>query len=404
MSERFFAFLVRFYPAGFRRAYNEEAVRFVLDRARDEKGILLRLRLLVDLLWDLVVMISHTGMWQERPATSPYAVDGMLSWRFVEDEAPRPAALATGSFVSLALIAALSASFSPTHRATRLPSWLGLPQLAPRGPERQVPAGGPTGNQTKAREAPQLQYSAASIKPAQTGDRHRPGMEFLPGGRFRLTNMPLFVVLATAYEIPFQSIEALEQRIKGIPDWMLRTPYDVEVIAAEPPPRDMPAKARNQRIRFMLRSLLADRLNLRMRRETAEMAVYTLMVRSRGVKLERAKVSEQDCAAAAPFGSVDLPTPGCHQFLGGRGRGLRGTAVDMADLAAYVSNWSELPVIDETGLSGLYQIQTEGWGPSENSPDRTLDEVLGRLGLKLVRKKARLEVLVIEHVERPSDN
>ena len=229
-------------------------------------------------------------------------------------------------------------------------------------------------------------------------------MEFLPGGRFRLTNMPLFVVLATAYAIPFQSIEALEQRIKGIPDWMFRTPYDVEAIAAEPPPPDMPAKARNQRIRFMLRSLLADRLNLRMRRETAEMGVYALMVRSRDVKLERAKVSEKDCGVAAPFGSLDLPTPGCHQLLGGRGRGLRGTAVDMADLAAYVSNWSELPVIDDTGLGGLYQIQTEGWGSSENSSDRTLDEVLGRLGLKLVRKKARLEVLVIEHVEGPSEN
>ena len=154
----------------------------------------------------------------------------------------------------------------------------------------------------------------------------------------------------------------------------------------------------------MLQSLLADRLKLRIRRESAEMAVYALMVGSRGIKLETAKISERDCAEAAPFGSLDLPAPGCHQFLGGQGRGLRGTAVDMADLAAYVSNWSELPVVDQTGLSGLYQIQTESWGSSENSSDRTLDEVLDRLGLKLVRQKARLEVLVIERAERPSEN
>jgi uncharacterized protein (TIGR03435 family) len=76
----------------------------------------------------------------------------------------------------------------------------------------------------------------------------------------------------------------------------------------------------------------------------------------------------------------------------------------MADLAAYVSNWSELPVVDQTGLSGLYQIQTEGWGSSADSSGRTLDEVLDRLGLKLARTKARLEVLVIEHAERPSEN
>ncbi len=76
----------------------------------------------------------------------------------------------------------------------------------------------------------------------------------------------------------------------------------------------------------------------------------------------------------------------------------------MADLAAYVSNWSELPVVDETGLSGLYQIQTEKWGSSANSADGTLDDVLDRLGLKLVRKKAQVAVFVVENAERPSEN
>ncbi|MBS1854195.1 MAG: TIGR03435 family protein [Acidobacteria bacterium] len=403
MSERFFSLLVRFYPARFRQAYGEEAVRFVLDRARDERGLLVRLRLLVDLFLDLVVTISRTDVWQEVPATSLHPVDGALSWRFLKDEAPHPAALATGAFVSLALLGALSASFSPIYGVTRLPVLLGLPQSPPHRPERQVAQQAPASNQTKERQEHQ-QNSVASIKPAKPGDRRRPGMEFLPGGRFRLTNMPLFVVLATAYQIPFQSREALEQRIRGIPDWMFAVPYDMEVVATGQAPPATAAKARNERIRLMLQSLLADRLQLRIRRESTEMAVYALMVGSRGIKLERAKVSERDCAEAAPFGSLDLPAPGCHQFLGGSGRGLRGTAVDLADLAAYVSNWSELPVIDQTGLSGLYQIQTEGWGSSQDSSGRTLDEVLDSLGLKLARKKARLEVLVIEHVERPSEN
>jgi uncharacterized protein (TIGR03435 family) len=73
--------------------------------------------------------------------------------------------------------------------------------------------------------------------------------------------MPLFVVLATAYQIPFQSREALEQRIKGIPDWMFSAPYDMELITAAPAPPGLSTKARNERIRFMLQAILADRLD-----------------------------------------------------------------------------------------------------------------------------------------------
>lgn len=79
----------------------------------------------------------------------------------------------------------------------------------------------------------------------------------------------------------------------------------------------------------------------------------------------------------------------------------------MADLALHVSNWSEVPVVDHTGLKGLYAIQTEGWdgNPSASDSSRpTLDEIFDRLGLKLVRKKSAVEVFVIEHIEKPSEN
>src|SRR5260370_371364 len=125
---------------------------------------------------------------------------------------------------------------------------------------------------------------------------------------------------------------------------------------------------------------------------------YEVAVGAHGTKLERAKFAEQNCTESVPFGGA-----GCHQFQGGAGRGIRGLAVDMSDLAAYVSNWSDRPVVDQTGLKGLYAVQTEGWTSSDDDlPRRTLDEVLDRLGLKLVRKKAPLEIFVIEHVEKPS--
>ncbi len=134
MSERLFVLLLRFYPAGFRRVYDEEAVHLVLDRARDEKGTLCRVRLLVDLLWDLLVTISRARVWQEAADTPHYPVDGTVSWRFVSEAAPRPASLATGALVSLALLATLSACLGPAcrnrHGVVRSYSWRRQHRLA----------------------------------------------------------------------------------------------------------------------------------------------------------------------------------------------------------------------------------------------------------------------------------
>jgi uncharacterized protein (TIGR03435 family) len=229
-------------------------------------------------------------------------------------------------------------------------------------------------------------------------------MEFLPGGRFRATSTPMFLVLATAYDIPWQSLELATKRIKGSPDWMMGESYDISAVSRPAAPGTS-SKARNDRIRLMLQNLLADRLKLRVRRDLTETDVFALTLGKTGPRMEKARISEQACTESAPFAPLSGSTPGCHQFQGGIGRGLRAAAADMSDLARYVSNWSDLPVVNETGLDGLYEIQTAGWrapGTEGSQPD--LGEVLDRLGLKLTRKKARLEVLTIEHVEKPSEN
>lgn len=244
-----------------------------------------------------------------------------------------------------------------------------------------------------------VKYEAASIKPSKSIDRRRFGMEFLPGGRFRSTNMPFLPVLATAYNIPFQSIEMARLRMKNIPDWILADPYDIEATAEPiPPTQVLSAKARNERIRLLLQSMLADRLKLKMRRALVEMPVYGMVAARHGLNLEKAKITEKECTEGAPFGGT-----GCHQFQGGAGRGIRALAIDMTDLALYVSNWSDRPVVDQTGITGLYAIQTAGWG-SDDPSLMTLDEVLDRAGLKLVARKAPVEVWTIVHVERPSPN
>jgi len=138
-----------------------------------------------------------------------------------------------------------------------------------------------------------------------------------------------------------------------MPDWILTEPYDIEATAEKAPaPPGATAKARNERIRLMLQSVPADRLKLRVRRDMAALPVYALEVATHGPNLEKAKIAERDCTESAPFGVPSPSGPGCHQFEGGVGRGLLGAAVDMSDLALYVSNWSDRPVVDQTGLTG----------------------------------------------------
>jgi uncharacterized protein (TIGR03435 family) len=249
-------------------------------------------------------------------------------------------------------------------------------------------------------QAPLIQsqgFEAASIKLSK---EPRPGgMEFLPGGRFRATQMPMLIVIATAYNVPYGLPETL--RIKNMPDWAISTRYDIEASPEKSTVSDAPAATRNEKVRGLLRAMLADRLKLAIHSEVEERPIYALSVLSRGAHLDKAKIAAQDCVEAAPTG-----TGGCHQINGGMGRGMHGNAVDMADVALYASNWSDRPIVDQTGLTGLYNVQTEAWGaPILTDSDRpSLFDIFEHLGLQLVGRKGPVEYFVIDHIEKPSEN
>ena len=95
----------------------------------------------------------------------------------------------------------------------------------------------------------------------------------------------------------------------------------------------------------------------------------------------------------------------------------------MVDLANGLENWTDRPVIDRTGVKNLFDIDTEGWVPMRPRPgpppgtepseeDKafadparpTLPSVLDKLGLKLESTRGAVEIIVIQHVELPSEN
>ena len=253
-------------------------------------------------------------------------------------------------------------------------------------------------------------FEVASVKPHKQGDREI-FPEFLAGGRFTEAGVPLRLVIAVAYNIPFQSTQ-----LSGGPDW-IRTndeAYDIEAKAQDGALRGLPEKASDQKMRLMLQSLLADRFKLVMQRNMKEQPVYILTVAKNGPKLQKSKLDQEACAD---------PTALCGAGNVGQGRGIHLKATTIADMVFELNNFTDRPLLDRTGLTGLYDIDTNGWTPmrgtprpvnpvSTNSeaealadPNRpTLSMILNELGLKLESSQAVVESFTVEHVDRPAPN
>jgi bla regulator protein BlaR1 len=232
----------------------------------------------------------------------------------------------------------------------------------------------------------------------------------LPGGRF-VSKFPLGILIAYAYKLPINQ----NGRLTGMPNWVQGTTiYDVEATSVMPP--GLSVRARDDRVREMVQALLEDRFKLVIRRESKEMPVYALLVAKGGPKLQRADIDEKDCpeASLAPLGpqSPSTPLPNvCHAINGGMGRGLHARAVNMSDLAAVVENWTDRPLLDKTGIEGLYRFETAGWLPMDPMASRsdipdalTVFQMFEKLGLKMEPQKGVVEVYVIDHLEKPSEN
>jgi uncharacterized protein (TIGR03435 family) len=235
----------------------------------------------------------------------------------------------------------------------------------------------------------------------------------LPGGRF-VARTFLMDLISWAYRVPFNP----SGRITGLPDWARsrEAVYDVE--AASAMPTGLSVKARNDRARAMVQALLLDRFKLVIRRESKEMPVYALVVAKGGPKLQRADIEEKDCPEAS-VEPVVLSTPStpepdvCHAINGGRGRGLHARAASISDVAALVENWTDRPLLDKTGIEGLYRFETKGWQMMDSSADAgstdvadrpTVFQIFEELGLRMEAQKGVVEVYVIDHIEKPSDN
>ncbi len=169
-----------------------------------------------------------------------------------------------------------------------------------------------------------------------------------------------------------------------------------------------PEDATDDQIRLMFQSLLADRFKLKAHRETRDIPEYELTLGKSKPKLTPAS-ADRPMTVTIEDRTFTPAVGGCSVSLWREGAHMLCHAAPIEKIAAQVRNSLRSPLVDRTGLTGTYDLNLlympEGRTPDPDQvPAPTLPEALKDVGLNLEKGKGPVEVLVIDHIERPSEN
>lgn len=274
-------------------------------------------------------------------------------------------------------------------------------------------------------------FDVVSVKPNNTGEQFRsnvpmgPGDAYNPtGGRFKATDWPLITYILFAYRVVGDQSQSLSSQLPG---WVSTEHFDIEARTDGDPIKD----TKNQ-MRLMMRSLLADRFGMVTHIETQEVPVFGLVLVTPGKTGPQLQAHPDAVSCSTTFSTSDDPPSKalqddkfpavCGSFLGmppttpGDTR-MGARNVTMALIANGLSSFGSLgrPVLDQTGLTGTFDMSLE-WLPETDSTGREsgfqsdlagpdfLEAIKKQLGLRLESQKGSTEVLVVDHIERPSKN
>lgn len=220
-------------------------------------------------------------------------------------------------------------------------------------------------------------FEVASIKLHRpTPGPFRSYKEVGPAG-ISFTNFDLNGCIRSAYGV------AGYQIVGGL-GWLTSDRYDIVAKAAAAVPK--------AQLMLMLQTLLEDRFKLKVHRETQELPVYGLVVGKKGLRVHPGKED----------GETEI---------GGAAHLINSRGMTMKDLASFLSQFtlrSGRPVLDMTGLTGVFDITldfvTDDFAPGDNNPSPDIFTALQEIGLKLEPRKSPIEVLVIDYAEKPSEN
>jgi uncharacterized protein (TIGR03435 family) len=214
-------------------------------------------------------------------------------------------------------------------------------------------------------------FEVASVKPVITlAGPHVVSLN-VNHGRLSIEAAELRQIVGLAYAIQ-------RVRVLGGPSWADSDQFDIVAKAASP-------EATRDEVRSMLQTLLAERFQVAVHRETKQLPAYTLVLGKGGSKLKRASPDSKS-------GMTDSAGPNGEQRM-------VFVSSPVRVLVNLLANSLGSPVVDQTGLEGPYDYTVE-WPDAGSSLFASVDQ----LGLKLEAKKEPVEVLVIDRAQHPSAN
>ena len=235
--------------------------------------------------------------------------------------------------------------------------------------------------------------------------------------RFTVQGATLKTIVRRAYgtagRAPGNTLDLLDQQVAGGPEWLTNDKFDITATTT--------GVTESGQMRLMVQRVLAERFQMKAHWEKREMPVYLLtMARpdgrpGPGMTLK----SEADCAKGRSEGPPPMPQPGvpapppnCGAIQFGPGQLISG-GTPMEWLVGTFTNVPVItgidrPVLDRTGLEGNYAFALKFAAPQNSNPDPDrppfMTALQEQLGLKLESTRAPVDVLVIDSVQRPSDN
>jgi uncharacterized protein (TIGR03435 family) len=266
-------------------------------------------------------------------------------------------------------------------------------------------------------------FETASVKPCRGGaaDGRSGGGSGPSPGRLRLSCQDTFHFISGAYVLFANGRlnSASTVRISGGPPWINSDLYEINAKAEGPASWAMMNGP-------LLQAVLEDRFKLKIHRETREVPVYALTVAKGGPKLKPFKEGsciplDLDNPPGPP--ASGQPLPNLCGMLRGTNNGFDVNRVTMTDFCQNLSGGLDRGVIDRTGITGRFDIHLDlsladlGYPVSRqddpsapaSSPDpeaifSAVNSAIQKLGLKLESAKGPGEFLVIDHVEKASEN
>jgi uncharacterized protein (TIGR03435 family) len=262
---------------------------------------------------------------------------------------------------------------------------------------------GPSAVRVRAQN-PRVAFEVASIKPNKSGS----GSSSINtnAGSLRASNVTLRRLITRSYRL-------LDFQVIGGPDWIGTERFDIEARAeagAMPPPGTADSVARENIMAGMIQSLLEERFQLKSHREMRELPVFALTLGKDGSKL-------QSTVEGRP-GPGGITNGSTHTNGTAAGVEMSGSGVSIDRLVGLLASQVGRPIIDKTNLAGTYDFSLKFAPPQPTSVAAganadSATEPVGpslftaiqeQLGLKLESTKGPVEVLVIDSVQKPTEN